>query len=50
MIKNFLIFSLPFYAIIYFEPPVYVEQMLACEDSKDYVSTGSIFGQGDSLL
>jgi len=64
MIKNFLILCLPFYAIIFlsgctanltepeidFEPPVYVEQMPAREDSKDYVSTGSIFGQGDSPL
>ena len=64
MIKNFSILLVPFYAIIFlsgctanltepeidFEPPVYVEQMPAHEDSKDYVSTGSIFGQGDSPL
>ena len=29
-----------------FEPPVYVEQMPAKEEKKDFVSTGSIFGQG----
>jgi len=29
-----------------FEPPAYVEQMPAKEDKKDFVSTGSIFGQG----
>jgi len=29
-----------------FEPPVYVEQMPAKEIKKDFVSTGSIFGQG----
>ena len=64
MIRNFLIISLPFYAIIFlsgctanltepeidFEPPVYVEQMPARESRKDYVATGSIFGQGDSPL
>ena len=35
---------------INFEPPVYVEQMPSREDEKNYVSTGSIFGQGDSPL
>lgn len=35
---------------INFEPPVYVEQMPAREDKKDFVSTGSIFGQGDNPL
>ena len=33
-----------------FEPPVYVEQMPSHEDKKDFVSTGSIFGQGDNPL
>ena len=33
-----------------FEPPVYVEQMPARETEQDFVSTGSIFGQGDSPL
>ncbi len=33
-----------------FEPPVYVEQMPNKEDKKDFVSTGSIFGQGDNPL
>lgn len=35
---------------IEFEPPVYVEQMPAMEDQQDFVSTGSIFGQGDNPL
>ena len=35
---------------INFEPPVYVEQMPALEDKQDFVSTGSIFGQGDNPL
>lgn len=35
---------------INFEPPVYVEQMPAKEDSQDFASTGSIFGQGDNPL
>ena len=35
---------------IKFEPPVYVEQMPAREDKKDYTSMGSIFGQGDNPL
>ncbi len=35
---------------ITFEPPVYVEQMPAKEDKKDFTSTGSIFGQGDNPL
>lgn len=64
MIKQILIFLMPFYAILFlsgctagltdpeidFEPPVYVEQMPAREDKKDFVSTGSIFGQGDNPL
>ena len=29
-----------------FEPPVYVEQMPSKEEKQDFVSTGSIFGQG----
>ncbi len=33
-----------------FEPPPYVEQMPAQEESQDFVSTGSIFGQGDNPL
>ena len=33
-----------------FKPPVYVEQMPAREDQKDFVSAGSIFGQGDNPL
>jgi len=35
---------------INFEPPKYVEQMPAREDQKDFVSSGSIFGQGDNPL
>ena len=33
-----------------FEPPVYVEQMPALDNKQDFVSTGSIFGQGDNPL
>ncbi len=33
-----------------FEPPVYVEQMPSKENREDFVSTGSIFGQGDNPL
>ncbi len=33
-----------------FEPPTYVEQMPSKEDKKDFVSTGSIFGQGSRPL
>ncbi|MEA1891873.1 MAG: flagellar basal body L-ring protein FlgH [Campylobacterota bacterium] len=33
-----------------FEPPVYVEQMPAREDKKDYTASGSIFGKGDNPL
>ena len=33
-----------------FEPPAYVEQMPALEEDKDFVSTGSIFGQGENPL
>ncbi len=70
MLKQMLIFLMPFYAILFlsgcmgsienmsvemdpeinFKPPVYVEQMPALENKKDYVSTGSIFGQGDNPL
>ncbi len=35
---------------INFEPPAYVEQMPAKEESQDFASTGSIFGQGDNPL
>jgi len=35
---------------INFEPPKYVEQMPAREDKQDFVSTGSIFGQGENPL
>ncbi len=35
---------------INFEPPRYVEQMPAREDKKDFVATGSIFGQGENPL
>lgn len=33
-----------------FEPPKYVEQMPPMEDSQDFASTGSIFGQGENPL
>ena len=33
-----------------FKPPVYVEEMPSKEEQQDFVSTGSIFGQGDSPL
>ncbi|WP_297443977.1 flagellar basal body L-ring protein FlgH [Sulfurimonas sp.] len=35
---------------INFEPPVYVEQMPARENKKDFISTGSLFGQGENPL
>ena len=64
MIKQFLIFTTPFYVIltftgctanliepeIDFQPPAYVEQMPSREEKKDYTSVGSIFGQGDNPL
>ncbi|MBU1659251.1 flagellar basal body L-ring protein FlgH [bacterium] len=64
MLKLFLIFLTSLYAILFFtgctanltdpeidfEPPVYVEQMPSYEDINDFVSTGSIFGQGDNPL
>lgn len=33
-----------------FAPPKYVEQMPSLEDKQDFVSTGSIFGQGENPL
>lgn len=33
-----------------FEPPTYVEQMPSQQETQDFVSTGSIFGQGDNPL
>ncbi|MDQ1337892.1 MAG: flagellar L-ring protein FlgH, partial [Campylobacterota bacterium] len=64
MIKSFLIFSMPIYAILFlsgctakltdpeinFEPPTYVEEMPSREDNKDFTSVGSVFGQGDNPL
>ena len=64
MIKTLLILSIPIYTIFFlsgctanltdpeidFEPPTYVEQMPAKENDQDFVSTGSIFGQGDNPL
>ncbi len=64
MTKQFLIFLIPLYAILFlsgctanltepeidFEPPVYVEQMPSKEDKKDFASVGSIFGQGENPL
>lgn len=64
MIKSFLIFSMPIYAILFlsgctaklvdpeidFEPPAYVEEMPSREDNKDFTSVGSVFGQGDNPL
>jgi len=64
MKKQILILLLLIYAILFstgctanltepdidFTPPAYVEQMPAKEDKQDYVSTGSIFGQGDNPL
>jgi flagellar L-ring protein precursor FlgH len=64
MTKQILIYLMPFYDILFlsgctanltdpeidFEPPVYVEQMPAREDKKDFVSTGSVFGQGENPL
>ena len=35
---------------ISFKPPSYVEEMPALEDKQDFVSTGSIFGQGENPL
>ncbi|MDH4944261.1 flagellar basal body L-ring protein FlgH [Sulfurimonas sp. C5] len=35
---------------INFEPPKYVEEMPPKEDSQDFASTGSIFGQGENPL
>ncbi len=64
MTKTVLILLTSIYAILFltgctanltepemdFEPPAYVEQMPAREDKKDFVSTGSIFGQGENPL
>jgi len=64
MTKIFLLLLLPVCVIVFFsgctanltepeidfEPPVYVEQMPAQEDRKDYTATGSIFGRGDNPL
>ncbi|MDQ1245041.1 MAG: flagellar L-ring protein FlgH [Campylobacterota bacterium] len=64
MIRSFLIFSMPVYAILFFsgcaakltepeidfEPPTYVEEMPSREDNKDFTSVGSVFGQGDNPL
>lgn len=64
MTKTLLIIFAMFYTMLFlsgctanladpeidFEPPVYVEQMPAHEDKQDFVSTGSIFGQGDNPL
>jgi flagellar L-ring protein precursor FlgH len=64
MPKIFLAVFTLFYAILFFtgctanlvdpeidfEPPVYVEQMPSHEDKQDFISTGSIFGQGDNPL
>ena len=64
MQKKVLPILIPFYAILFlsgctagltepeidFEPPTYVEQMPAHEDKQDFVSTGSIFGQGENPL
>ncbi|MFA6192179.1 MAG: flagellar basal body L-ring protein FlgH [Sulfurimonas sp.] len=64
MKKTVLAIFVPFSAVLFlsgctaglsdpeinFEPPTYVEQMPAHEDSQDFVSTGSIFGQGDNPL
>ncbi|MCD4667496.1 MAG: flagellar basal body L-ring protein FlgH [Sulfurimonas sp.] len=60
MIKTALISLTLFYTMVFFsgctagltepeidfEPPVYVEQMPSKEEKRDFVSTGSIFGQG----
>ena len=64
MLKLISIFFMPFYVILFlsgctanltepeidFKPPAYVEQMPSQEDKKDFVSTGSIFGEGDNPL
>ena len=64
MTKSILIFLIPIYTILFlsgctagltepeinFEPPAYVEQMPAREDKKDFISAGSVFGQGDNPL
>ncbi|MCF6309633.1 MAG: flagellar basal body L-ring protein FlgH [Sulfurimonas sp.] len=64
MTKQIIIFIMPIYVILFlsgctanltdpeinFEPPAYVEQMPSHEDKNDFISTGSIFGQGDNPL
>ncbi|ABB44012.1 Flagellar L-ring protein [Sulfurimonas denitrificans DSM 1251] len=64
MIRNFLLFFMPIYAILFlsgctanlsdpeidFEPPAYVEEMPSKEDNKDFTSVGSVFGQGENPL
>ena len=64
MIKNFILLLIPFYTMFFlsgctanltepeinFEPPAYVEQMPAKEEKQDFVSAGSIFGQGRNPL
>ena len=64
MIKTLLIILTPFFMMLIlsgctanladpeidFEPPAYVEQMPAHEDEQNFVSTGSLFGQGDNPL
>lgn len=62
--KSTLFFLSAFYGILFFtgctanltdpeidfEPPVYVEEMPAKENDMDFVSAGSIFGQGENPL
>ena len=64
MIKQILTVTALMYVVIFFsgctaglsdpeidfEPPAYVEQMPAMEDQQDFISTGSIFGQGENPL
>jgi len=64
MRKIILVFFSIFYVILFlsgctakltdpeidFKPPAYVEQMPSSEEHKDFVATGSIFGQGDNPL
>ncbi len=64
MTKNFLLILTSLYTLLFlsgctanltdpeidFEPPVYVEQMPAQEEQRNFASTGSIFGQGDNPL
>ncbi len=64
MTKNFLLILTSLYTLLFlsgctanltdpeidFEPPIYVEQMPAQEEQRNFASTGSIFGQGDNPL